>query len=185
MEIMHNNEQKDELIPSAHHHAKPLLAEVFSSLSVQKLICQSEVLKFNLPCENVKYLFSDWEIDVLSLNKNGYLTEFEVKISRSDFKADSKKKKWQWYEKRIENMISNYFYYTCPTGLILDTEIPNFAGLIYVSNNGLQVIRKAPLLHKKKHDKVKVLSKFCRVMSERNSLGSCRMTFENANRMSS
>lgn len=29
MEIKHNKEQKDELLPSAHHHAKPMLAEVF------------------------------------------------------------------------------------------------------------------------------------------------------------
>ena len=35
MEQMHNKEQKDELLTSAHNHAKPMLAEVFSSLSVQ------------------------------------------------------------------------------------------------------------------------------------------------------
>jgi hypothetical protein len=27
METMHNSEQKDELIPSAHHHAKPMLSD--------------------------------------------------------------------------------------------------------------------------------------------------------------
>ena len=30
METMQNNEQKDELIPSAHHHAKPMLGVVSS-----------------------------------------------------------------------------------------------------------------------------------------------------------
>jgi hypothetical protein len=162
--------------------ANTLLAPVFSTAVIQKMVCEMEVLRFNLPCENVKYLFSDWEIDVLSMNKNDYLTEYEVKVSRSDFKADAKKKKWQWYEKRIETMISNYFYYTCPEGLILENEIPAFAGLIYATNEGLKVIKKAPLLHKKKHDRVRTLSKFCRVMSERSYLGSCRLTYENAKR---
>ena len=159
-----------------------VLAPVFSTDVIQKMVCEMEVLRFNLPCENVKYLFSDWEIDVLSMNKNNYLTEYEVKISRSDFKADAKKRKWQWYEKRIETMISNYFYYTCPEGLILQTEIPEFAGLIYATNEGLKVIKKAPLLHKKKHDRVRTLTKFCRIMSERSYLGSCRLTYENAKR---
>ena len=30
MEQKHNNEQKDELLPSAHHHAKPMLGAVAS-----------------------------------------------------------------------------------------------------------------------------------------------------------
>ena len=138
-----------------------------------------EVLKFNLPCENVKYLFSDWEIDVLSMNKNDYLIEYEIKITRSDFKADSKKKKWEWYEKRVETMISNYFYYVCPKDLIKENEIPVFAGLIYVTQSGIEIIKKAQLLHKKKHDRNKLLSKFCRIMTERSYLGSCRLTYEN------
>lgn len=29
MEIMHNSKQKDDLLPPAHHHTKPMLAEVF------------------------------------------------------------------------------------------------------------------------------------------------------------
>ena len=159
-----------------------VLAPVFSTDAIQKMVCEMEVLRFNLPCENVKYLFSDWEIDVLSINRNDYLTEYEVKVSRSDFKADAKKKKWQWYENRIKTMISNYFYYTCPEGLILENEVPDFAGLIYATKEGLKVIKKAPLLHKGKHDRVKTLSKFCRVMSERSYLGSCRLTYENAKR---
>lgn len=163
--------------------AIPMLPAVLSTSEIQRLICQSETLKFNLPCENVKYLFSDWEIDVLSLNKSDYLTEFEVKVSRSDFKADAKKKKWKFYHNTNEWLkVANYFYYACPKGLILETELPPFAGLIYVSNGGIEVVKKAPLNHKHKHDRNKVLTKFCRIMSERNYLGCCRLTFENNKR---
>lgn len=146
---------------------------------IQKQICRMEVLRFNLPCENVKNLFSDWEMDVLTINKNNYLTEYEVKISRSDFKADKKKRKWQWYESRIESMISNYFYYVCPADLIKEQDVPDFAGLIYVTAEGLEEVKKAPLLHREKQDRLKVMTKFCRVMAERNYLGSCFMTFKN------
>jgi len=160
--------------------AKSVKEPVFSTDIIQKMICKMEVLRSNLPCENVKYLFGDWEIDVLSLNKNDYLTEYEVKVSRSDFKADFKKKKWKWYEQRIEAMISNYFYYTCPEGMILENELPDFAGLIYATNEGLKFIKKAPLPHKKKHDRLRILSKFYRAMSECTYLGMCRLTYENA-----
>jgi len=61
-------------------------------------------------------------------------------------------------------------------------EIPVFAGLVYVTNDGIEMIKKAPLLHKAKHDRNKVLTKFCRIMSERNYLGCCRLTFENSKR---
>lgn len=148
---------------------------------IQKAICKSEVLKSNIPCENVSMLFSH-EADVLSMNKNGYLIEFEVKISRSDFLADLKKSKWQFYEHKAEKSTPNYFYYVCPKNLILLEEIQNFAGLIYFSEEGLEVIKNAKLLHKYKRDKVEVLTKFSRVMSERMYLGGCRLTYENKER---
>ena len=141
-----------------------------------------EILKFKFACENVKYIFSDWEIDVLSLNKNGYITEFEIKVSRSDFKADAKKKKWQWYVNKVEKLTPNYFYYVCNDGLILPDEIPSFAGLMYATTHSLKVVKKAPILHKYKHNYVSILQKMCRVLSERKYLGSCRLTYENNKR---
>ncbi|MCU0329045.1 MAG: MmcB family DNA repair protein [Chitinophagales bacterium] len=138
-----------------------------SGSEVQKEICKMEVLRMNYVCENVKYLFKNWEIDVCALNKTLYLTEYEVKISRSDFKADAKKRKWIYYKKRMENFIPNYFYYACPQDLIAKEEIPEYAGLIYITPKGLDIIKRAPLLHKKKQNKLTILAKFIRVMSER------------------
>lgn len=146
---------------------------------IQLLLSKTEVLKFNQPCENVKFLFGDYESDVLSLNKNGYLTEFEVKVSRTDFLADKNKNKWQNYKDRIESRMCNYFVYVCPEGLIKDTELPEFAGLMYVINQRLKLIKKPKLLHKYKHERNKILTKFCTVMAERMYLGNCRLTYEN------
>lgn len=148
--------------------------------TIQKAICRAEVLKRNIPCENVKYLFSDWEIDVLSLNKGGYLTEFEVKISRSDFLADAKKDKFFYYNNGKHKLMPNRFFYVCPNGLIRIEELPSIAGLIYLHDNGtMEVIKKAPLLHKIKHDNNRIKDKFMRVLSERMYLGCARLTYEN------
>lgn len=146
---------------------------------IQKAVCTQEVLKFNLVCENVSYLFTMGECDVLSLYKSGYIAEFEVKISRSDFLADAKKRKFQYYGK--SDNTPNYLSYVCPTGLIEPNEIPSFAGLTYydTETNELTVIKKPKMMHKKKHCTEKVLSKFMRLSSERQYLGSARMTYEN------
>lgn len=146
---------------------------------IQKVICSAEVLKRNLCCENVKYLFSDYECDVLSLNKSGYLTEYEVKISRSDFKADSRKRKILFYKQCYSTFNQpNKFYYCCPPGLIKADEVPKFAGLIYVSDK-LEVIKTAPFMHKELIKKERVIEKFCRVMQERLHLGKCALTVKN------
>jgi twinkle protein len=34
-----------------------------------------------------------WESDVISVNKTGFISEFEIKVSRADFKADAKKER--------------------------------------------------------------------------------------------
>lgn len=148
--------------------------------TIQKAICKSEVLKFNTVCENVKYLFSSWEYDVLSLNKGGNITEYEVKISRGDFLADKKKRKFKYYEQEVFRLMPNRFHYVCPTGLIQVNEIPKYAGLIYYNEGGiLEVIKKAPLINKLKHDSIKIMSKIVRLKCERMYLGAARMTYEN------
>jgi hypothetical protein len=117
--------------------------------------------KFIMP--NIFLFF--WEADMVSITKAGFLNEFEVKTSRSDFKADSKKTKkhevllegcytpsyrenlyierkyptkWQLTEsKRIISGRPNNFYYCCPEDLIKPDEIHDNYGLIYiVQQNG-------------------------------------------------
>jgi hypothetical protein len=147
---------------------------------IQKIICKAETMKRNFCCENVKYLFNvGWEYDVASLNGNGYLTDFEVKISRSDFKADAKKKKIRYYIDPLFYRIPNYFYYVVPDGLVKREEIPNFAGLIFVVGDALKTIKRAPFLHKTIHNREIIVAKFCRVMQERLHLGKCYLTIKN------
>lgn len=94
-----------------------------------------------------------WECDVLTVTKSGYATEWELKISRSDFKADFKKPKHRQFEKGKGGMIK-HFYYVVPEGLVSVDEIPTYAGLMYVRKKDdkrwLIQVKQAPKLQCKK-----------------------------------
>ena len=145
-------------------------------------------MSFHTPvCENVKYLLHHWEMDVISISKSGMMYEYEVKISRSDFKADLKKSKQSFYTK--ENLVKawtpNYFAYACPKDLIKLEEIPDYAGLYYCENGEVIEMKKPKRIHDLIHDRNKILEKICRVNSERQFLGACRLTYENEERRKS
>jgi hypothetical protein len=61
--------------------------------------------------------------------KSGYSLLIEAKTSRSDFKADSKKK----FRINQEYGMGNYRLYLCPEGLIKPEELPENWGLLYYS----------------------------------------------------
>lgn len=100
---------------------------------------------------NNLYVFS-WESDYLALTKSGYWYEVEVKISRSDFKADFKKEeKHKTLQSVNEKPCPNYYYYAVPEGLVSADEVPDYAGLIYIGKHGyIQTMKGAPMLHKVK-----------------------------------
>lgn len=62
--------------------------------------------------------------------KNWYSTLIEVKVSRSDFLADKKKK-----HKKGAGM-GTFRFYMCPTDLIKIEDLPENWGLIYVNEKG-------------------------------------------------
>lgn len=112
---------------------------------------------------NNLYVFSNsWESDYLSLTKSGYLYEGEVKISKSDFKADFKKEKkhllleTKYNGKSLtdNDLCPHYFFYAVPDGLIDVSEVPEYAGLVYATTYYPYVkwVKKPPLLHKEKYD---------------------------------
>jgi len=121
------------------------------------------------------YTQKDNECDVFAVRKSGYSDEFEVKLSRSDFRADAKKvvrwRRWKkedqgWQERCEINpafrykhqalkdglMTPNYFWFVMPTDLatqVLD-ELPPWAGLIAIKGTVQMVIRKPLRLHTNK-----------------------------------
>lgn len=128
------------------------------------------------------------ECDVISISKSNYIYEHEVKISKSDFKADFKKEKHKLMTERksvTERLIKennemikdvwyftpNYFYFVVPKDLITMEEIPEYAGLIYASEDlNFEIVKKAPLIHKEK-----ATSNFIRQLSHNLT---CKLVFK-------
>lgn len=81
------------------------------------------------------------ESDIVAITKSGYAYEYEVKVSRADFLADRRKKKWITYRHQ-KNHAPKYFYYLLPEGLIKEDEVPHFAGIIECHNIHGQIIFK-------------------------------------------
>ena len=114
------------------------------------------------------YTLYDNEADLFCLRPSGLCDEIEIKVSRSDFKADAKKtvristkldkptpyRTHKFVRKTKREALesgdmSNYFWYAVPDGLITPDEVPVWAGLIYIRSNGYAyVIKSAKRLHK-------------------------------------
>lgn len=139
-----------------------------------------------------------FEADVFAINKTGYMTEYEIKISRGDFFADLKHKDYKHRNLRDINAVSVYdewkngnktggtvehinipnrFYYACPVGLIKKEEVPEYAGLVYVDGEKIIEIKPANLLHKTKAD-ARTYARVATMLSERLVWGEAYRTFK-------
>lgn len=104
-----------------------------------------------------------WESDYIAYTQSNYCYEVEIKISKADFKHDfTKISKHKVLKNEKKTNKPNYFYYAVPEGLIDVSEIPVYAGLIYVDGRRIKIIKEAPMLHKEKltEEKLKLTSKF-------------------------
>lgn len=108
----------------------------------------------------------DWESDYLAITKAGLIHEVEIKISKHDFKNESKNKsaKFALFESRNEStMIPDFFYYCVPENLISVEDVPEYAGLLYINDYGfLTTPKSGPRLKKEKTDlsKLNLIDKF-------------------------
>jgi len=138
------------------------------------------------------------EYDVVGINKNDYVYEYEIKQSRADFKADFKKVSkhiklesrkayrmvdiWKQGKRTGEQykqvLIPNRFFYVCNENMIKIEEIPEYAGLIYVKDGVFWEVKGAPLLHREKAP-VHTFKSICITMCERGLLGCAKMTYLN------
>ena len=109
-----------------------------------------KIRSFTLP----NMLLQTGEADMISMTSAGYMYEYEVKISKADFKADAKKvyKHFRFKDQppsTLDNgcFIPNYFSYVCPADMIRVDEVPEYAGLFY-ADRGIICVKKPVKLHK-------------------------------------
>lgn len=96
-----------------------------------------------------------WESDLLFLSTSGIWTEIEIKVSRTDFLADlrNKTEKHDVLKDKLNHRKPNRFFYAVPEGLVQPEEVPEYAGLIWVTEwwFNVQTVKKAaPSLHRHK-----------------------------------
>lgn len=107
------------------------------------------------------YFYTRWEMDLFRLTNSEMVVEYEIKISKADFKNDFKKTYTTgWGQNQKEhskhgdmankNCDVNRFFFVVPKGLITADEVPKYAGLIYHTGTIFTTIKPAPLIHNKK-----------------------------------
>lgn len=145
----------------------PLTADQIAA----KLIANRYHRAFTLPCYTP---VNWWECDVFEITKSGYFREYEIKISRADFKADAKKEvaEIRDYRGKVRREAASkhalledrsprgpvQFWFVVPAGLVELHEVPRWAGLIEIRQGegrwrgtiGEHERKKAPRLHKQK-----------------------------------
>ena len=104
---------------------------------------------------NVSWSILPWEADLLVLAKSNYLTEIEIKISMSDWKADASKANWRagvWQWEMVKR-----FYYAAPRELAVrwqEVGFPDSHGVVAIDDESVEVIKPARPLpgHRKLSD---------------------------------
>lgn len=111
-----------------------------------------------------------WECDAMEVTKAGYMVEYEVKISVSDFHADALKNRDREFKPGLGLVRCDHkkhdllaagdargparFYFVAPKGLLTLDIIPAWAGLLEVAQHGRWIVsheaKKAPQLHRVK-----------------------------------
>lgn len=98
---------------------------------------------------------SEWyECDLFVLTGSMFSIEYEIKLTVSDFKADFKKTSKHAHLARPDTFMNRptRFFYATPEGLVGESEIPPYAGLVYITSDGVErIIRRAPRLRDKPH----------------------------------
>lgn len=96
-----------------------------------------------------------FETDLLVLTKSRYATGVEIKVSRSDFQNEFKKKQYQYGEEMDDifyGMFKN-FYFAFPEYLVEEciADVPSRFGILTVNKKGrVRELRASELLYNKK-----------------------------------
>jgi len=130
--------------------------------------------------------WNSWkEADVLAIkDKSNFVVEIEVKNSLNDYRQKFRRKQNKHFRLSVcqgaENSynLPNYFYFAMTADLAKKVEIPEYSGLIIVSEASIKIKRKAPLLHRRPIQQ-KPLFKILRTFSECEALGCAKLTYKN------
>ena len=108
------------------------------------------------------------EQDMLAISRSGYASEFEIKMTRSDYLIDFSKTVGSKLEAQLRGQfwlkheyldgsrqsvnqwdVPKYFWFVVPAGMVDIEDVPSYAGLLYAFRDDsddvcIRIIRKAP-----------------------------------------
>lgn len=84
--------------------------------------------------------FFGWEADLISITRAGVIHEYEIKLNKYDYKADFKKKKWDYFYKATNS--PSYFWYVTYD---FEIEPPEHAGWLLVTQRVSDLNSRNPL----------------------------------------
>jgi hypothetical protein len=123
-----------------------MMAKILDELEIIKVLAGS-IDRKKFPFQLARSFIYLWECDYWTMNQEGETREYEIKISRADYKKDFEKDK----HKTLNG--ANYFYYVCPKNMIIKSEVYDKYGLIYVWDNGfIEVVKKPKRLNNNVYD---------------------------------
>jgi len=113
------------------------------------------------------YFYKGFECDILAVSKKLFTTEYEIKLTKSDFGADFQKRRdyYSWKERKVFKSVNkhqeimdgkrtNRFYFVVPRDL--DVDIPDYAGKIIFYEEykeiRFKIVKRAKTLHKETID---------------------------------
>lgn len=146
---------------------------VWTEANLQALLVGNFFTKFGCRnsgfCPNLHY-GDNWEADLILVHRSGFVTEYEIKLTRADFNADLKHKsdKHRCLAEAYANRkmrpaceMPNYLVYVCPASIgVAPGEAPDYAGLMVVTINGRLVsAKRAPVIHRHKFETLQNLTK--------------------------
>jgi hypothetical protein len=112
---------------------------------------------------NISWSYLRWEADTIGITKAGYLYEYEIKTTYSDFLNDFKKRKHHALKRGERVGSPNYFIFVAPMNAV-PLCLPDYAGLIEISQNGsrlfVEEIKRPKMIHRNKltpKDKIAML----------------------------
>ena len=130
------------------------------SEKISEIVMQAIIMDWAMNEKNHLYVVPNstvifpWESDLISVTKALFSHEYEIKISKADYKKDAEKK---WKHMKLNglgvwsNNIPNYFWYATYG---FDIEPPDHAGWIQITpgakRHNLTVKKEAPRLCEKK-----------------------------------
>lgn len=137
-------------------------------IAIHNHVFNSGDLHFN----NV-FMWGQFESDYVKVSKSGYIYEYEIKMSKEDFKKDFEKQyvkfSYNPFKEEVKNkhgMIANNesglkgFSFVVPENLISVNDIPAYSGLYYICKEGnrfnTNCIKEPPKLDGKKIEEKKL-----------------------------